>query len=226
MKRVFSSILFVMLWMACIPAGALQAEDLALMVEGRAQVTKEDEALARSEAVKDALENALMRALQRILPDKESSDKFNTLKTALSGKVDRYIGNYRIVSESRQQEFYEVEAQVLVLDKLLEDDLVQMGLVSEQQAQQGTPIFLSVDGVEKYADFVRLRNFLQSMPKIVKSPYPCRLGWQRADFELVVLAEVQSLLARIEQSGLYTVQELDYSGDVVRITLRMHREVQ
>jgi hypothetical protein len=61
------------------------------------------------------------------------------------------------------------------------------------------------------------------MPKVVKSPYPCRLGWQRADFDLIVLAEMQHFLAQIEQSGNYVVEEFGYHQDGVRIILRIKR---
>ncbi|HOE79210.1 MAG TPA: hypothetical protein PKY71_05205 [Smithellaceae bacterium] len=227
MKRVFFWAFFILLWMAGLPAGAAAAgEGLTLLVEGRAKIVKEDEALGRSQAIQDALENALIRAAERIVTDRKAPEKLNAVKAALAGKADRYIGNYRIVSEIRQEDFYQVEAQVLVLEKLLGEDLIQMGLLPQQRSGDVTAVYLSVDHVEKYSDFIGIRNFLQSMPRIVKSPYPCRLGWHQADFDLILLTEVKLFIAQIEQSGRYAVRELGDHQDGVRILLGIKQEGQ
>lgn len=223
MKK-FLSILFLLIWMTSLASVAVAAEGVSVLVEGRAQIVKEDEALARSEAVKDALENALFRVAERVVIDKNYTQKPGEVKQALAGRVERYIGNYRIVSESRQEDLYEVEAQVLVLEKLLGEDLMQMGFLPQHRVREGTAVFLSVDGVKRYSDFIGLRNFLQSMPKLVKSPYPCRLGWQRADFDLVVMTEMQVFLTHIEQSANYAIEDFSYHQDGVRMMLRSKRE--
>ena len=209
--------------MSGLSSATAVAEGVALLVEGRAEIVKEDEALARSEAVRDALEKALLRVAERIVTDKNYTDKLGAVKEALAGRVDRYIGNYRIVSENRHEDSYEGEAQVLILEKLLGEDLIQMGFLPQHSSVEGTAVFLSIDGVKRYSDFIGFRTFLQSMPKVVKSPYPCRLGWQRADFDLIVLAEMQHFLAQIEQSGNYVVEEFGYHQDGVRIILRIKR---
>ncbi len=227
MKRVFFWAFFILLWMAGLPAGTAAAgEGLALLVEGRAKIVREDEALGRSQAIQDALENALIRAAERIVTDRKAPEKLDAVKAALAGKADRYTGNYRIVSEIRQDDFYQVEAQVLVLEKLLGEDLIQMGLLPQQRPMDVTAVYLSIDHVEKYSDFIGIRNFLQSMPRIVKSPYPCRLGWHQADFDLILLTEVKLFIAQIEQSGRYAVRELGDHQDGVRILLGIKQEGQ
>ncbi|MCK7477857.1 MAG: flagellar assembly protein T N-terminal domain-containing protein [Candidatus Moduliflexus flocculans] len=88
--------------------------DLTLQVEGRAPVVKNDVALAREEAVKNALEKAIMQAVAKILLDKVEDEKFQAVKSIMIGKADRYIKNYRIISQNRQHDEYTAAVHVVV----------------------------------------------------------------------------------------------------------------
>ena len=127
--------------MSGLSSATAVAEGVALLVEGRAEIVKEDEALARSEAVRDALEKALLRVAERIVTDKNYTDKLGAVKEALAGRVDRYIGNYRIVSENRHQDCIQVEAQ-FCSRKLLGEDLIQMGFCHSILSGRARPFFV------------------------------------------------------------------------------------
>ncbi len=139
-------------------------------------------ARAREEAVKNALEKAIMQAAAKILLDKFEDEKFQAVKSIMIGKADRYIKNYRMISENRQHDEYTANVNVVVALAPVRDDLLQMGVLQDQGEKEGVSVSLSLKGMKKYSDFAHLKTFLQNRPKIVKSVYPCRLEWQQAAF--------------------------------------------
>lgn len=195
--------------------------DVTLQVEGRAPVVKDDEARARNEAVKNALEKALMQASANILSNKIEDEKLQAMKSIMVGKVDRYIKNYRIISENRQQDEYAANVHVVVASAPLTDDLVKMGVLQDHRGKEGAAVSLSIKGMTRYSDFVHLKTFLQNRSKIIKSVYPCCLEWQRAKCDLVLAGEVKNLVAELEQSGKYTLDSVNQNQKIVEINMQV-----
>jgi hypothetical protein len=209
------------------PAYAVQATtDLTLQVEGRAPVVQNDEARAREEAVKNALEKAIIQAAAKILSDKFEDEKFQAVKSIMIDKADRYIKNYRIISENRQHDEYTANVHVAVALAPVRDDLLQMDVLQGQKGKEGVSVSLSLKGMKKYSDFAHLKTFLQGRPKIVQSVYPCRLEWQQAHCDLVLAGEVQNLVAELEKSGKYSMKTLKKNQNVVEINLQVKEEAQ
>ena len=98
--------------------------------------------------------------------------------------------------------------------------------LQDQGDKEGVSVSLSLRGMKKYSDFAHLKTFLQNRPKIVKSAYPCSLEWQRADFDLIIIGSVESLVAELEKSGRYSVESLKKNKNVVEISLLVKEEVQ
>lgn len=48
---------------------------------------------------------------------------------------------------------------------------------------------------------MRLKEFLQSLTKTVKSIYPCRFEWQQARFEVKISGNTQSLADELVKNG-------------------------
>lgn len=224
------NLLLIFLLLICLShhsAYAVQATtDLTLQVEGRAPVVKNDEARAREEAVKNALEKAIMQAAAKILSNKFEDEKFQAVKSIMIDKADRYINNYRIISENRQHDEYIADVHVAVALAPVRDDLLQMGVLQGQKEKEGVSVSLSLKGMKKYSDFAHLRTFLQSRPEIVQSVYPCRLEWQQAHFVLALTGEVQNLVAEFEKSGKYSLEALKKNQNVVEINLQVKKETQ
>ena len=98
--------------------------------------------------------------------------------------------------------------------------------LQDQGEKEVVSVSLSLRGMKKYSDFAHLKTFLQNHPKIVKSAYPCCLEWQRADFDLIIIGSVQSLVAELEKSGRYSLESLKKNKNVVEIHLQVKEEVQ
>jgi hypothetical protein len=227
MRKNLSLMLLLLMGLFYSSAYAGQATtDLTLQVEGRAPVVKNDVALAREEAVKNALEKAIMQAVSKILSDKVEDEKFQAVKSVMIGKADHYIKNYRIISQNTQRNEYTAAVHVVVALVPVMDDLLQIGVLQDHEEKEGVSVSLSLRGMKKYSDFAHLKTFLQNRPKIVKSAYPCCLEWQRADFDLIIIGSVQSLVAELEKSGRYSLESLKKNKNVVEIHLQVKEEVQ
>jgi len=201
--------------------------DLTLRVEGFAPVVKNDVVLAREEAVKNALEKAIMQAVAKILLDKGEDEKFQAVKSVMIDKADRYIKNYRIISQNRQHDEYTAAVHVVVALVSIMDDLLQMGVLQDQGEKEGVSVSLSLRGMKKYSDFAHLKTFLKDRPEIVSSAYPCCLEAQQADFDLIIIGSVQSLVAELEKSGRYSlVESLQKNKNAVQIHLQVKEEAQ
>lgn len=224
-------LLLILLLLMCIfqhsaYAGQEAMTDLTLQVTGQAPAVKNDVALAREEAVKNALEKAIMQATAKIILNKFEDEKFQAMKSIMVGKVDRYIKNYRIISENEQHDEYTVNMHVVVALAPFKDDLLQMGVLQDQGEEKSLSVSLSLQGMKKYSDFDRLKVFLQHRPKIVKSVFPCRFEWQQTYCDLVLVGEGQSLVAELEKSGRYSVEVIKKNQKIAAIHLHVKEEIQ
>ncbi len=197
--------------------------DWALQVEGVASLIKNDVAVAREEAIKHSLEKAIMQAAAKILSNQVENEKFQAVKSILIDKTDRYVKNYRMISENRQRDDYTVKVNVVVALALVREDLLQMGVLQGSRDQESVPATLSLKGVKKYSDFARIKTFLQNRPKIVKSIYPCRLEGEQVHFDLVVVS-VKNLAAELEKTERYSVLTPGKNQDGVEIYLQVKEE--
>jgi len=200
--------------------------DLTLQVEGRAPVIKNDMARAHEEAVKNALEKVIMLAAAKTLSDKFEEERFHAVKSIIVEKADRYIKNYRMISENRQHDEYIANVHVVMNLVAFRDDLLQMGVLLDQEKKEVVSVSLLLNGMKKYSDFLRIITFLQNRPKIVKSIYPCRLEWQRAQFDLVLVGAMQNLIIDLEKSGRYSLETVKKNQNVVYINLQVKEEAQ
>jgi len=199
--------------------------DTNFLVEGSAPVIKNDEARAREEAVGNALEKAIMQAAAKILSEKFEDEKFQAVKSIMIGKSDRYVKNFRMISEQRQHDDYTVNVNAVVAIASIREDLLQMGVLQDPGEKGNIAVALSVKGIRKYSDFARLKIFLQNHPKIVKSIYPCRLEWQQAHFDLVA-GSIRDLVVELESTGRYSLAAPKKNQDGVEINLLVKEEVR
>lgn len=194
--------------------------DLNLQVEGRAQIEKNDLANARAASVKNALENAIMQTAAKILASEYEEEKFQAVKSILIGRADQYVKNYRITSENHQQGEFVTGVTALVAQSLVRRDLIDMGLLQNIEAPVNTAISIVLREINQPSGFTRLRSFLQSRSKIVKTIYPCTFQWRQVRCEVVIMGDIQELIAELDRSELYIVEEIGEKPDQTELVLR------
>ncbi len=194
--------------------------DLNLQVEGRAEIEQNDIARARTASVQNALENAIMQTAAKILASEYDDEKFQAVKSILIGRADQYVKNYRITSENRQQGEFVTGVTALVAQSLVRRDLIDMGLLQNIEAPVNTAVSLVLREINQHSDFTRLRSFLQSRSKIVKTIYPCAFQWRQVRCDLVIMGDLQELIAELDRSEFYIVEEIGEKPEQTELVLR------
>ena len=198
---------------------------LSLDVEGSADISQNDVARAREEAIQDAMEKAILEATAKLMSIPVNDDKFQPAKSIIIDEPDKYVNNYKIVAEMKKPASYEVNVHVVVDLVSLKNDLNKIGFLQVVQTEKTSPIvLLDVKGLKKYSDFLRLKEFLKSRTKIVKNIYPCRFEWQQAHFEIEIIGDAQSLADELTQTGRYAFESGKIGKNQIEMTCLQKKE--
>jgi len=200
--------------------------NLSLDVEGSADIVRNDFARAREEAVQNAIENAILKATAQLMSISVKDDRFQPVKSVIIDEPDKYVNNYKVVTEMKKQDSYQVIVYVTVNLGNLKNDLDKMGFLQVIQTVKSSPIVLiNVKGLKKYTDFLLLKDFLQSRKKIVKNVYPCRFEWQQAHFEVeIIMGDAQSLIDELTQTGRYALNSEKTGKNQIEMTCLKKKE--
>jgi hypothetical protein len=188
-------------------AHARESENfLNLDAEGNAKISQNDVAGARDEAIQDALEKAIYQAASILLSVPLNDEKFQAIKNALNEDTDKYVSNYKITVENKESDNYSVNVNVSVLLSDLKNDLTKMGFLNLLDKDKANLIVsLQVNNLKKYADFSRLRDFMQKHNKVVKNIYSFNFEWQQAKMEIEVIGSAQVLADEFARTDRYSV---------------------
>ncbi len=226
-KKYLTIVVLFLTGFLCSFAHAQQTSmDANLLVEGRATILKNDVARARESAVKNAQEKAVLQIAEKILSDKFSDEKFQAVKSILIGKAGQYVKNYRIASERSSQDEYIVSVDIVVAQAAVREYLMQMGILAGSEKPRSQSVSVNLQGIKKYSDFIRLKSFLQSQNKLVKSFYPCTLESGKAACKLVMIGDIKNLIAEFEKEEKYEVKANVQNPDALVINLRMREEIK
>ncbi|MCX5848281.1 MAG: flagellar assembly protein T N-terminal domain-containing protein [Deltaproteobacteria bacterium] len=115
---------------------------LNIDVEGQAVIYQNNVVLARKEAVQNALENAVLKAVSIILSIPVKDEKIQPVKNVIAGGPNKYISIYKILTEKKEKQTYIVNVNAVVILAVLKNDLHKTGLVqpslTEKDSLTGT----------------------------------------------------------------------------------------
>ena len=198
---------------------------LSLDVVGSAAINQNDAARAREEAIQNAIENAILKATAKLMSISISDDRFQPVKSIIIDEPDKYVNNYKIIAEIKKPVSYEVNVHVVVNLVNLKNDLNKMGFLQVvQTGKTSSIVMLEVKGLEKYSDFVHLKEFMQSRTKIVKNIYPCRAEWQQAHFEIEIIGDAQSLAGELTKTGRYALNSGKTGNNKIEMSCLQKKE--
>ena len=225
-KCLFISFFVLTLFLSICVYAQDDSAILSLDVEGSADISLNDAARAREEAIQDAMEKAILEATAKLMSiPSVDDDRFQPVKSIIIDEPDKYINNYKIVAEMKKPTSYEVNVHVVVNLVNLKNDLNKIGFPQVVHKEKTSPIFLlDVKGLKKYSDFLRLKEFLQSRTKIVKNIYPCHFEWQQASFEIEIIGDAQSLADELTQTGRYALDFRKTGKNQIEITCLQKKE--
>jgi hypothetical protein len=224
-KCLFISFFVLTLFLSVCVYAQDNSTILSLDVKGSAEISRNDAAHAREEAIQNAIETAILRATAKLMAIPLDDDRFKPVKSVIIDETNKYVNNYKIVAEMRKPTSYEVSVHVVVNLVNLKNDLNKMGFLQVVQAGNTSSIvMLEVKGLEKYSDFVHLKEFLQSRTKIVKNIYPCRAEWQQAHFEIEIIGDAQYLAGELTKTGRYALNSGKTGNNKIEMSCLQKKE--
>lgn len=199
---------------------------LNLEVEGDAAIKQDDVANAREEAIRNALQRAILEAASGLLALPIKDKKFLQVENKIIEQQDRYVTNYKIMAENKQTETYFVSVNVAVAVADLKNDLSKMGFhtISDEDKTYIT-VSLEVKGLKKYSDYLYLKEFLKKRAKIVKNVYSRSFAWQRAYLRLEILGTPQELADELTKTGRYLLETEHIKNNQITVSL-LQKEVE
>ncbi len=128
MRRFANLIIFLFIF---FPLNAFsQGSDLInVSAEGIAVVIENNTAIARDNAINDALRKAVEQAVGTMIASETVVENYQALSDRIYSKTQGYIKNYHIISEQDAGELYRVTVQAVVAKGNLKEDLSAVGLL-------------------------------------------------------------------------------------------------
>ena len=131
MKTFIRNYFLILLCLFLLPFNTLAA-DLASInatAEGVAVIVDNNTALARDQAVKDALRMVVEQTVGTMISSETVVESYEVLQDQIYSKTQGYIRNYNIINESPVENLYRVTIQANVAKGVLKNDLMALGLL-------------------------------------------------------------------------------------------------
>ncbi len=196
--------------------------NVTLSVEGSAKINNENVAKAREEAIQNALEKAILETGSSLSELSVNDENFQLIKRIIVQDPDKYIAYYTITQESRQEQDFNVKANVIISSAALKNDLRKMGFLHNNLKNTNkVMVFLAVKGIKSYAAYSKIKNILQSRVNVVKNIYPGTFTWQEAEFEIEMAGDPQSLGVELEQNAGCVLEILNQQPNRVYMVCKL-----
>lgn len=123
-------------------AGAVPGNDeTELLVEGVAAAGGASTAMARDEAIDDALRKAVEQGVGTYIDSETQVSSFQLISDNIYSRARGYVSSYEILDEREQEGLYRVVIRAVVRTGAIEDDLTAIGILL---AEQGRPRVMAV----------------------------------------------------------------------------------
>lgn len=205
---LISGLLFIPFNLTVFAQGAERQELLSKDVEGVAVVKNNDLAKAREEAIKDALQKAVIEAEADLLSERTGVLKPRPLT------AERYIRSYRMLSEKQIGVVYKVGINVIIDALLLSDD--NQARTAKQPLKK---IALTVRGITSYADYIQFRDRLDTHIKHCGQVSPELIAWHIAKFRVDICESSESFANSLVHSGPFAMNIRRAVADAVEVEL-------
>ncbi len=131
MKTFILNHLFFLLCLFLLPFNTLAADPVSInaTAEGIAVIVDNNTALARDQAVKDALRMVVEQTVGTMISSETVVESYEVLQDQIYSKTQGYIRNYNIINESPDGNLYRVTIQANVAKGVLKNDLMALGLL-------------------------------------------------------------------------------------------------
>jgi hypothetical protein len=175
----------------------MASEVQVIEAEGAASVFDGNRAVARNEAVNEALRKTVKRAIGAWLPKEKMERYQETLASQIYHRSKDYIQNFRIIQEKESEGVYLVSVTASVSTGVLRNELKALGIFDGSESRKGAGvtgrISIVVRGIRDYADYARVREGLRSKVTQIRQISPRKIEDHDVWFDVEIKEGLESL---------------------------------
>lgn len=152
MKAFPAMLIIFMGFLAFSVSGPISAteekESKVVTAEGVAILRGKETAVARDQAIEDALRKAVEQAVGTWISSETMVQNYQLLSDRIYSRSQGYVQNYQVLSESKKGEnLYSVKVQATIRAGELKDDLEAIGVLMERKRKPRLMVFIAEQNV-------------------------------------------------------------------------------
>jgi len=134
--------------------GEQPLQSQVIKVEGVGAIVNNDKAIARDNAIEDALRKAVEQAVGTLVSSETMVENFQLLSDSIYTKTEGYIQKYKIMSEAPAENIYKVNIEATVALGNLKNDLAAVGLLMARKHKPRIMIMIAEQNIgQQYLSF-------------------------------------------------------------------------
>jgi hypothetical protein len=134
--------------------GEQSLQSQIVKAEGMGAIVNNDKAIARDNAIEDALRKAVEQAVGTLVSSETMVENFQLLNDSIYTKTEGYIQKYKVISESPAENIYKVNIEATVALGNLKNDLAAVGLLMARKHKPRIMIMIAEQNIgQQYLSF-------------------------------------------------------------------------
>jgi hypothetical protein len=222
MKKYFPVILLLAVWIFILPSVAYAQDNRDIQIvdaEGAGLIVNDDFARGRNIAIRNALQKAVEHVVLTLIPSKATVKKSQAIRDHIYARSDKYIHDYRIISEKQIQAVYSVNIRAKLFVASIRDDLQTIGfLKGEKDRIPATAISISIRGIKSCADYMKVLELMKTKVTGVSNLYQRRLEWGMARLDLHIQGTVHTVTDDLTKTGLFSLNQSRMNQNYIEVT--------
>ncbi|MEW6616484.1 MAG: flagellar assembly protein T N-terminal domain-containing protein [Thermodesulfobacteriota bacterium] len=125
-----------------------------IKAEGVGAIVNNDKAIARDNAIEDALRKAVEQAVGTLVSSETMVENFQLLSDRIYTKTEGYVQQYKIISEAPAENIYKVTLEATVTLGNLKNDLAAIGLLMARKHKPRVMVLIAEQNIgQQYLSF-------------------------------------------------------------------------
>lgn len=194
-------------------------ETRTIAAVGTAIIYKADIETAKQQAIANGLVTAVDKAVSDLLNNELLSSNFRIINQIIYNNPDKYISDYKVLTQDITDKDYRVLVQAKVLIKKLENRLAKSGVMQVRRVKLKS-IEMIVQGTRNLSHFINFRKGLKEIPGVKEmrvsdmQPDEAKLV---VDFRGSTKELTEALI--LKKFDAFSIRIFEISDDTLRIEL-------
>lgn len=193
--------------------------------EGTSIIINNDVESARNNAIRDAIQKAVEHVVLTLIPQKTAAEKAQAIRDDIYVKSEDYLHDYRIVGEKQVHTNYNVGIKSKISVSDIKDNLRALGLLTVAMNEIAfTTAVITVQGLENYADYTKIKELLKTSIHGVRNYYPQRMERGMARLILNIQGgNIQSYANDLRKTGQFSLDTVSVDQNYIAVTFLKQR---